>query len=113
MIFQQSSFRAGTLTASLPTVVVAKPLMGAVLGMVVLGETLDTTGPGLVVVAFGVVLVLVATIALARGEAEKVAEEAVESGHIPATMPHRAVTMHFGPADDDVQTDRLRRAPAG
>ncbi|EUA88171.1 dehydrogenase domain protein [Mycobacterium ulcerans str. Harvey] len=47
MIFQQSSFRAGTLTASLPTVVVAKPLMGAVLGMVVLGETLDTTGPGL------------------------------------------------------------------
>ncbi|EUA88142.1 hypothetical protein I551_5361 [Mycobacterium ulcerans str. Harvey] len=40
---------------------------------------------------------LVATIALARGEAEKVAEEAVESGHIPATMPHRAVTMHFGP----------------
>lgn len=113
MIFQQSSFRAGTLTASLPTVVVAKPLMGAVLGMVILGETLDTTGPGLVVVAFGVVLVLVATIALARGEAEKVAEEAVESGHIPATMPHRAVTMHFGPADDDVQTDRLRRAPAG
>ena len=44
MIFQQSSFRAGSLTASLPTSVVAKPVVGSILGMAVLGEYLDCTG---------------------------------------------------------------------
>lgn len=82
MIFQQSSFRAGSLTSSLPTSVVAKPLVGSVLGIVVLGETLNTTGPGLVVVAAGVVLILVATVALARDEAEK-SEETAHSGRLP------------------------------
>jgi drug/metabolite transporter (DMT)-like permease len=83
MIFQQSSYRVGSLNASLPTSVVAKPLIGSALGMVVLGETFDATGPELVVVAVGVVLVIVATFALARGEAENVTEEAIESGRIP------------------------------
>ncbi|MBW0017874.1 MAG: DMT family transporter [Mycobacterium sp.] len=83
MIFQQSSYRAGSLNASLPTSVVAKPLIGSVLGIVVLGETFDTTRPGLFVVAAGVVVVIVATFALARGEAENVTEEAIESGRIP------------------------------
>ena len=83
MIFQQSSYRAGSLNASLPTSVVAKPLIGSALGMVVLGETFDASGPALVVVAVGVVLVIVATFALARGEAENVTEEAIESGRIP------------------------------
>jgi hypothetical protein len=79
MIFQQSSFRAGSLTASLPTSVVAKPLVGSILGMAVLGETLDCTGPLRLVLAAGVVVVVIATIALARGEAaimsSKVAEK--------------------------------------
>src|SRR6516162_5489906 len=44
MIFQQSSFRAGALTASLPTVTVAKPVVASVLGILVLGETLDADG---------------------------------------------------------------------
>jgi len=83
MIFQQSSYRVGSLNASLPTSVVAKPLIGSALGMVVLGETFDASGPELVVVAVGVVLVIVATFALARGEAENVTEEAIESGRIP------------------------------
>ena len=76
MIFQQSSFRAGSLTASLPTSVVAKPLVGSVLGVIVLGETLDTAGPRAFVLAAGVVLVMVATVALARGEAATISEEA-------------------------------------
>jgi drug/metabolite transporter (DMT)-like permease len=83
MIFQQSSYRVGSLNASLPTSVVAKPLIGSALGMVVLGETFDASGPELAVVAVGVVLVIVATFALARGEAENVTEEAIESGRIP------------------------------
>src|SRR6185295_10034467 len=38
--YQQASFRAGALTASLPTMTVAEPVVGSVLGIVVLGETL-------------------------------------------------------------------------
>ena len=45
MIFQQSAFRAGALTASLPTMTVAKPVVAGALGITVLGETLDARGP--------------------------------------------------------------------
>jgi hypothetical protein len=92
MIFQQSSFRAGSLTASLPTSVVAKPVVGSILGMAVLGEYLDCTGAAQVVLLAGVVVVVVATIALARGEAaimssktaERLAKKALrKSGEIP------------------------------
>jgi hypothetical protein len=92
MIFQQSSFRAGSLTASLPTSVVAKPVVGSILGMAVLGEYLDCTGAAQVVLVAGVVVVVVATIALARGEAaimssktaERLAKKALrKSGEIP------------------------------
>jgi hypothetical protein len=94
MIFQQSSFRAGSLTASLPTSVVAKPVVGSILGMAVLGEYLDCTGPARLVLAAGIVVVVVATVALARGEAatmsikvaEKLAKKALrKSGEIPLT----------------------------
>jgi drug/metabolite transporter (DMT)-like permease len=91
MIFQQSSYRAGSLTASLPTSVVAKPLVGSALGALVLGETFNATGPGIFVVAAGVVLVIVATFALARGEAENVTEEAIESGRIPVITDPRVI----------------------
>src|ERR1700744_4094743 len=73
MIFQQSSFRAGALTASLPTVTVAKPVVASVLGVAVLGETLNTSGPRVLTLLTAGVLVAVATIALARGEAATMA----------------------------------------
>ncbi|MEM6109595.1 DMT family transporter [Mycobacterium sp. 050272] len=91
MIFQQSSFRAGSLTASLPTSVVAKPVVGSILGMAVLGEYLDCNGTAELVLAIGVVVVAVATVALARGEAatmsssfaEKLAKKALRrSGEV-------------------------------
>lgn len=41
-VFQQSSFRASALTASLPTMTVAEPVVASVLGVAVLGETLQT-----------------------------------------------------------------------
>jgi len=78
MIFQQSAFRAGALTASLPTVTVAKPVVASMLGVVVLGETLNTSGPRLLMLLTAGVLVAVATIALARGEA---ATMAAGAGH--------------------------------
>jgi hypothetical protein len=73
MIFQQSSFRAGALTASMPTVTVAKPVVASMLGVLVLGETLDADGPQLFELIAAGVLVIVSTIALARGEAATMA----------------------------------------
>jgi hypothetical protein len=73
MIFQQSAFRAGALTASLPTVTVAKPVVASLLGILVLGETLNASGPRLLTLLAAGVLVVIATIALARGEAATIA----------------------------------------
>ncbi len=69
MIFQQSAFRAGALTASLPTVTVAKPTVASLLGVLVLSETLNTNGPEVFALIGAAVLVVVSTVALARGEA--------------------------------------------
>ncbi len=69
MIFQQSAFRAGALTASLPTMTVAKPVVAGLLGVILLGETLTAHGPKAFVLVAAVSIVIVATIALARGEA--------------------------------------------
>jgi drug/metabolite transporter (DMT)-like permease len=67
--WQQSSFRAGTMTASLPAMTVAEPVVGSVLGIVVLGETLRTNDAGWFVLGLAIVAVVVATVALARGQA--------------------------------------------
>lgn len=73
MIFQQSSFRAGALTASMPTVIVAEPMVASVLGVIVLGETLHATGPKVFALAAAVLVVVVATWALAHGKAATIA----------------------------------------
>jgi drug/metabolite transporter (DMT)-like permease len=110
MIFQQSSFRAGSLTASLPTSVVAKPLVGSALGFAVLDEKFDTTMPGLLVVIVGVVVVIVATIALARGEAEKVSEEAEENVTMRAdTDPNLPALQYL--LDEDPTDEQDRTGP--
>jgi hypothetical protein len=75
MVFQQSAFRAGALTASLPTMTVAKPVLAGVLGITVLGETLNTEGPAAFVLVSAVALMIIATVALARGEAASLAAE--------------------------------------
>jgi drug/metabolite transporter (DMT)-like permease len=67
--WQQSSFRAGALTASLPTMTVTEPLVGSVLGVVVLGETLRPGDAGWLTLIAAVAVMVVATVALARGEA--------------------------------------------
>lgn len=79
MIFQQSAFRAGALTASLPTLTVAKPVVAAVLGVLVLSETLQAGGPEAFVLVAAVALVIVATVALARGEAANMEADAEEA----------------------------------
>ncbi|GBE67015.1 hypothetical protein MFM001_34770 [Mycobacterium sp. MFM001] len=73
MIFQQSAFRAGALTASLPTITVAKPVVASALGVTVLGESLRIDGAEGFVLTAAVAMVIVATVALARGEAATIA----------------------------------------
>ncbi|OBI91845.1 DMT family transporter [Mycobacterium sp. 1245805.9] len=69
MIIHQSAYRAGALTASLPTIIVAKPVVAGVLGITVLSETLRADGTEWFLLAVAAVAVIVATIGLARGEA--------------------------------------------
>jgi hypothetical protein len=88
MIFQQSSFRAGALTASLPTVTVAKPVVASLLGVLVLGETLRADGPEVFVLIAAAVVVIVSTIGLARGEAASIAagagRDVIVAGNAPS-----------------------------
>src|SRR5262249_5121496 len=86
MIFQQSSFRAGSLTVSLPTSIVAKPVVGSILGIAVLGETLDTAGLRKFVLLMGVLLVFAATVALARGRAATLSTEVAEKRAVRDSM---------------------------
>jgi drug/metabolite transporter (DMT)-like permease len=69
MVFQQASFRAGALTASLPTMTLAKPVVGWILGITVLSEALRVDDKKLFVLVAAVVVMIVSTVALARGEA--------------------------------------------
>lgn len=67
--WQQASFRAGSLTASLPTMTVAEPVVGSALGVVVLGEALRPGDAGWLTLIVAVTVMVVSTVALARGEA--------------------------------------------
>ncbi|MDI3314431.1 MAG: DMT family transporter [Mycobacterium sp.] len=69
MVFQQSAFRAGALTASLPTMTMAKPVVAWILGITVLHESLRVDGPEVFALVAAVIVVILATAALARGEA--------------------------------------------
>jgi drug/metabolite transporter (DMT)-like permease len=100
-VFQQSAFRAGTLTASLPTMTVAEPVVASLLGVTVLGETFGADGPQVLVLVASVAVVLVATAALARGEAASMA--AAEEAAIPVTPQVSG--------EEDVSTIRLPRVP--
>jgi hypothetical protein len=101
MIFQQSAFRAGTLTASLPTLTVAKPVVAGLLGVLVLGETLNASGPEAFELIAAVSVVIVATIALARGEAAAV-DRTEPGGGAPRKVRSRdaAATDGVGPYGD-------------
>lgn len=72
--WQQSSFRAGALTASLPAMAIAEPLVASVLGVVVLGESLRPGDAGWVLLVIAIVAVVASVLGLARTEAAEAAE---------------------------------------
>lgn len=88
MIFQQSAFRAGALTASMPTMIVAKPLVASALGVLLLNETIQAGGIEDIAVIIGVVVIVIATAALARGEAATIVADAGGADRAePVTSP--------------------------
>lgn len=67
---QQSAFRAGSMAASLPAVTVSEPMVGSILGIAILGETLRPGESGWFVLGLAVAAMVFATIALARESAD-------------------------------------------
>ncbi len=78
-MWQQSSFRAGSMAASLPTMTVAEPIVGSILGIFVLGETLRPGDAGWFLLIVAVAAMVFATAALARGEVTSKDAPAAES----------------------------------
>jgi drug/metabolite transporter (DMT)-like permease len=72
--WQQSSFRAGSLAASLPTMTIAEPVVASLLGILVLGETLRPGDRGWALLVAAIAVMVAATVALARSEAETTSE---------------------------------------
>ncbi|MGB9251697.1 MAG: DMT family transporter [Mycobacterium sp.] len=72
MVFQQSAYRGGPLNVSMPTMTVAKPTVGTLLGVCVLGEAVNSGDETVFALGVAVAVMVVATAALARGEAETV-----------------------------------------
>jgi hypothetical protein len=68
-LLQQSAFQAGALTASLPAVTVGEPVVAVLVGITVLGEQLRADGAEWALIAVLVVVMVAATVALARSAA--------------------------------------------
>ena len=105
MIFQQAAFRAGALTASLPTMTVCKPVVAGALGVILLSETFDVEGAGVFVLVAAVALVIVATVGLARGEAASIAAE-------PGS-DRKIVEPHDAPAADGAESPAITPGSVG
>jgi drug/metabolite transporter (DMT)-like permease len=69
IVLGQAAFRAGPLTASMPTLEVSQPVVAAVLGVVVLGEKLNTGTAGVIALLMAAVAVPAAIYQLARVDA--------------------------------------------
>ncbi|MFC8047853.1 DMT family transporter [Nocardia sp. NPDC057353] len=67
---QQRAFQAGPLSASLPALTIAEPLVAVVFSLAVLGERLRAGPLGLGVCAIGVVVMLATTLFLSRSQAQ-------------------------------------------
>ncbi|OHV04062.1 DMT family transporter [Mycobacterium talmoniae] len=87
--WEQSAFRAGALTASMPTLEVSQPVVAAVLGVVVLGETLNTDHAAMAALAVAALVMALATVELARGDA-------VATHSRVRALLHRSAAQHEG-----------------
>ncbi|WNG87417.1 DMT family transporter [Mycobacterium sp. ITM-2016-00317] len=82
VLLQQSSFHAGSLQTSVPTMLVLEPLVAVGLGAVVLGEHLDVGRWDAVALVVATMAMVAGTIALGRDEGAY--EEQLEAGKAQA-----------------------------
>jgi drug/metabolite transporter (DMT)-like permease len=66
LTLMQSAYEAGSLTASLPPMVIGEPVIGMLIGIVALNERLDTSPAALGWEAFGALVMILGTWLLAR-----------------------------------------------
>jgi drug/metabolite transporter (DMT)-like permease len=83
----QSAFRAGPLTASMPTLQMSQPVVAAVLGVVVLGETLNTGRAGIIALVAAALVMTAAIVKLARVEAVATRDRVEAELHDEAGLP--------------------------
>ncbi|OBG29755.1 DMT family transporter [Mycobacterium sp. E3198] len=69
VVWSQAAFRAGPLTASMPTLQMSQPVVAAVLGVVVLDETLNAGRAGSLALVTAALVATAAIVKLARVEA--------------------------------------------
>ncbi|MBZ4535743.1 MULTISPECIES: DMT family transporter [Mycobacterium avium complex (MAC)] len=87
VVWSQAAFRAGPLTASMPTLQMAQPVVAAVLGVVVLGETLHTGRAGLAALVAAGLVATAAIVKLARVEAATTRDGVEARGPDPVGQP--------------------------
>lgn len=85
--WSQSAFRAGPLTASMPTLQMSQPVVAAVLGVVVLGETLNTGRAEIIALAAAALVMTAAIVKLARVEAVATRDMVEARRHEEAGQP--------------------------
>jgi drug/metabolite transporter (DMT)-like permease len=66
VILSQSAFRAARLDYSLPPITVAEPLVGGLLGVALLGDTLSTSGPSLATECLCVLAMITSAVLIGR-----------------------------------------------
>lgn len=87
LVWSQAAFRAGPLTASMPTLQMSQPVVAAVLGVVVLGETLNTGRAGMFALAAAALAATAAIVKLARVEAVATSDGVEARRQDPVGLP--------------------------
>jgi drug/metabolite transporter (DMT)-like permease len=87
VVWSQAAFRAGPLTASMPTLQMAQPVVGAVLGIVVLDETLNTGRAGMIALAAAALVMTTAIGKLARVDAAATRDRVEARREDPVDQP--------------------------
>lgn len=85
LLLVQNAFHAGPLASTLPITDTVEPLTASLLGVVVLGETIDTTAVHLVLLAVGGVLLAAGVIALDSSPVIRALRDAQSAEQLAAT----------------------------
>ncbi|SOD70873.1 hypothetical protein SAMN05892883_0510 [Jatrophihabitans sp. GAS493] len=80
---QQVAFQAGSLRTSMPIIQVVEPLTASILGVLLLEEHLRVGHGKLLLMAVATVIMVVATVELALGQAQVESDHYVSHAHLP------------------------------